>query len=161
MQHDGEHTMRNVNENRNGPYNSPNFEVGVDWFNPQWLHQQLMANVEYRLRFADTVQRAFFNDGPLSTSAMIGKVQTEAAKIDLATVAESARWGDAKRTVPLTQANFRNANQQSSQQLLRQRRTISCSTNSATPYSGCLTVRGGTPIRLRPPYSQISMHLSS
>ncbi len=109
MQHDGEHTMRNVNENRNGPYNSPNFEVGVDWFNPQWLHQQLMANDEYRMQFADAVQFAFFNDGPLSTVAMLDKVTTEANKIDLAVVAESARWGDAKRAIPLGQNDFRNA----------------------------------------------------
>ncbi|TWU56426.1 CotH protein [Rubripirellula tenax] len=111
FQHDAEHTMRNVNENRNGPYNDANFEVGVDWFNPQWLHQQLMANDEYRIRFADTIQSAFFNDGPLSVSSMTTRLDDEAAKITTAVIAESARWGDAKRGTnsPRTQADFLNA----------------------------------------------------
>ncbi|WP_167546579.1 lamin tail domain-containing protein [Stieleria maiorica] len=111
FQHDAEHTMRNVNQNRNGPWNSPNYEGGVAYFNPQWLHQQLMANDEYRMRFADTVQWAFFNDGPLSETALIEKLDHEAAKIETAVIAESARWGDAKRGTnpPLTQADFLNA----------------------------------------------------
>lgn len=111
IQHDAEHTMRNVNQNRNGPWNAANFEVGVDYFNPQWLHQQLMANDEYRIRFADTIQNAFFNDGTLSPSSVTAKLDTEAAKIETAVIAESARWGDAKRgdNPPLGQANFLNA----------------------------------------------------
>ncbi|MCO8124654.1 lamin tail domain-containing protein [Stieleria sp. TO1_6] len=111
FQHDAEHTMRNVNENRNGPWNAANYEIGVDFFNPQWLHQQLMANEEYRIRFADTVQSAFFNDGPLSTAALIQKVNDEAAKIETAVIAESARWGDARRgeNSPRGQADFLNA----------------------------------------------------
>ncbi|WP_146454978.1 lamin tail domain-containing protein [Rubripirellula tenax] len=111
FQHDAEHTMRNVNQDRNGPYNDANFEVGVDWFNPQWLHQQLMANDEYRIRFADAIQSAFFNDGPLSVSSMIARLDDEAAKITTAVIAESARWGDAKRgdNSPRTQADFLNA----------------------------------------------------
>ena len=111
FQHDAEHTMRNVNQNRNGPWNAANFEVGVDYFNPQWLHQQLMANEEYRIQFADTVQYAFFNDGPLSQTAITQKLDDEAAKIELAVIAESARWGDAKRgdNAPFGQADFLNA----------------------------------------------------
>lgn len=111
FQHDAEHTMRNVNENRNGPWNAATYESGTDYFNPQWLHQQLMANEEYRLRFADTVQDAFFNNGPLSDSALIAKVDTEVAKIQTAVIAESARWGDSKRGTnpPYTQADFLNA----------------------------------------------------
>lgn len=109
FQHDAEHTLRNVNENRNGPYNHPNFESDVGYFNPQWLHQQLMANEEYRLRFADKVQKEFFNDGTLTTAAQIAKWQAEVAKIEQAVIAESARWGDAKRTIPLGQADFLNA----------------------------------------------------
>ncbi|WP_146398305.1 lamin tail domain-containing protein [Planctomycetes bacterium CA13] len=110
FQHDGEHTMRNVNQNRNGPWNSPNYEGGVDFFNPQWLHQQLMANEEYRIQFADKVQQAFFNDGTLSTQAMIDKVTAEAAIIHPAILAESVRWGDAQRPdAPLGINDFDNA----------------------------------------------------
>ncbi|MEL6104539.1 MAG: lamin tail domain-containing protein [Planctomycetota bacterium] len=111
FQHDGEHTMRNVNENRNGPWNAANFESGVFYFNPQWLHQQLMANTEYRIQFADTVQRAFFHDGPLSETALLNKIDQETALIETAVIAESARWGDAKRgdNSPFGQSHFLNA----------------------------------------------------
>jgi len=107
--HDSEHTLRNVNENRNGPWTHQDFDNSVAYFNPQWLHQQLMANAEYRLRFADTVQKAFFDDGALSLPTAIARVRGEANKIDQAIIAESARWGDAKVATPLTRQNWLNA----------------------------------------------------
>ncbi len=107
--HDSEHTLRNVNENRNGPYDHANFESSVNYFNPQWLHQQLMANVEYRMRFADKIQEAFFHGGPLTTEAQIAKLNAEASKIESAIIAESARWGDAKRDNPLLKSHWVNA----------------------------------------------------
>ncbi len=107
--HDSEHTLLNVNENRNGPYNHPNFDNGNSFFNPQWLHQQLMANEEYRVRFADQVQAAFFNGGPLSAEAQIARMDEEAAKIDQAIIAESVRWGDSKRNNPLLRSDWVNA----------------------------------------------------
>lgn len=107
--HDSEHTLLNINENRNGPYNHANFESSVNYFNPQWLHQQLMANDEYRLQFADKVQAAFFHDGPLTAASQIAKLNAEASKIDAAIIAESARWGDAKREVPFLRSDWLNA----------------------------------------------------
>ena len=107
--HDSEHTLLNVNENRNGPFNSPNFDNGNAFFNPQWLHQQLMANDEYRIQFADRVQAAFFNDGPLSAEAQIARLDEEAAKIDQAIIAESVRWGDSKRSNPYLRSDWVNA----------------------------------------------------
>ncbi len=107
--HDSEHTLLDVNTNRNGPWEHPNFESSVAYFNPQWLHQQLMANDEYRLRFADTVQKAFFHDGLMTVEALIAKLDTEASKIDQAIIAESARWGDSKRETPLLRANWLTA----------------------------------------------------
>lgn len=105
--HDSEHTLRDVNENRNGPW--PAGEQ-FDYFNPQWLHQRLMANTEYRMRFADIVQKSFFYDGALSTATAQSRFNAEAAKIDLAIIAESARWGDAKRPDdPLKRSDWLNA----------------------------------------------------
>lgn len=105
--HDSEHTLRDVNENRNGPWPAGD---QFDYFNPQWLHQRLMANEEYRLRFADIVQKSFFYDGPLSTPQAQSRFNAEAAKIDLAIIAESARWGDAKRPDdPLKRSDWLNA----------------------------------------------------
>ncbi|WP_254508483.1 lamin tail domain-containing protein [Anatilimnocola floriformis] len=107
IQHDAEHTLHNVNENRNGPFTAgQNF----DRFNPQFLHQQLMANAEYRIRFADLVQENFFNGGPMSTEVAGARFQKDVALLDPAIVAESARWGDAKRqTSPLGKTDWLSA----------------------------------------------------
>ena len=104
--HDSEHTFRNVNENRNGPYNDSNFESGVQYFNPQWLHQQLMANDEYRSQFADKVQEAFFNDGALTVAAQQARLDEHIDALDLAIIGESARWGDAKTSSPLDRGDW-------------------------------------------------------
>ena len=98
--HDSEHSYKSLNENRNGPYNHSNFDSGVSHFNPQWLHQQLMANAEYRTAFADRVQEVFFNDGPLSTESNLARWDLLASQIDQAIIGESARWGDAQRNFP-------------------------------------------------------------
>ena len=63
--------------------------------NPAKLHIELRKNAEYRLRFADRVQRYFFNDGPLTPDIMAKRYLDRIAFIDQAIVAESARWGDA------------------------------------------------------------------
>jgi len=105
--HDSEHTLRNVNENRNGPWPAGNI---FEYSNPQWLHQRLMANGEYRMRFADLVQRHFFYEGALSVVSSQTRFLSEAAKIDSAVRAESARWGDAKRPdAPLGRSDWLRA----------------------------------------------------
>ncbi|HOW73384.1 MAG TPA: lamin tail domain-containing protein [Phycisphaerae bacterium] len=98
MRHDNEHTLLNVNEDRTGP-----FSAGSEFsaFNPQYLHQRLAANLEYRTRFGDRVQKHMFNGGALTLSENVARFQARASQIDLAIIAESARWGDAKRYPPL------------------------------------------------------------
>ena len=122
--HDSEHSYRSFDENRNGPYNHSNFENGVSRFNPQWLHQQLMANDEYRIAFADRVQEVFFNDGPLSTDNLLARYDGLAAQIDQAIIAESARWGDAKRTSPLVRDNWVNAVAQTRNNIIARRNDV-------------------------------------
>ena len=104
--HDAEHSYRTVSINRTGPFNNSNFETGVAYFNPQWLHQQLMANDEYRIAFADRVQEVFFNDGVLSNENLLARYDALAAQIDQAIIAESARWGDAQTNSPLLRSNW-------------------------------------------------------
>ena len=104
--HDAEHSYKSVDEDRNGPYNHPNFETGVDYFNPQWLHQQLMANDEYRIAFADRIQEVFFNGGVLSTESLLARYDGLAEQIDEAIIGESARWGDAQTTNPLLRSDW-------------------------------------------------------
>jgi hypothetical protein len=99
FRHDSEHTMFNVNENRTGPYTCGQQS---QYFNPQWLHQQLIAHPEYKMRFADHVYRYFFNDGVMTPATATNLLTTRKNTIDLAVIAESARWGDAKVTKPRT-----------------------------------------------------------
>ncbi|NQU22560.1 MAG: CotH kinase family protein, partial [Candidatus Nealsonbacteria bacterium] len=70
--------------------------------NPARLHYKLRANPEYRLLFADRVHKWFFNDGPLMPHNVAEQFSERAAEIDRSIVAESARWGDAKREPPYT-----------------------------------------------------------
>ncbi|MBN2201367.1 carbohydrate-binding protein, partial [bacterium] len=99
--HDAEHSIMDprYSENsdygydRTGPY--PAGEQ-MNKFNPQWLHQRLSENAEYRLRFADRVYRHFFNHGALTEAKCRERLAARAAEIDQAVIGESARWGDAK-----------------------------------------------------------------
>jgi hypothetical protein len=102
--HDAEHTLLQVSEDRTGP-----FPVGeqLSQFNPQWLHQQLMQNAEYRMRFADHVQKAFFNGGALTPEASRERMLARVAELAPAVLAESARWGDTLAAVPYTPADWR------------------------------------------------------
>jgi len=99
FRHDSEHTLFNVNENRTGPYPCGS---QAQYFNPQWLHQQLAAHAEYRMRFADHVYKHFFNDGVMTPEAAACLLTVRKDTIDLAVIAESARWGDAKVSKPRT-----------------------------------------------------------
>ncbi|HYE30461.1 MAG TPA: lamin tail domain-containing protein, partial [Methylomirabilota bacterium] len=63
------------------------------------LHTKLVANAEYRLRFADRAHKHLFNGGALTPPAVSARYQARATEVDLAMVAESARWGDYRRDV--------------------------------------------------------------
>jgi len=99
FRHDAEHTLFELHEDRTGP-----FSAGQEWryFNPQWLHQQLIAHPEYRMRFADRAYKHLFNDGVLTPEMAVGFLWLRKETIDLAIIAESARWGDAKVWQPRT-----------------------------------------------------------
>ncbi len=99
LRHDCEHTMFNLTENRTGPYPAGQ---QAQHFNPQWLHQQLAANAEYKMCFADHVYEYFFNDGLMTPDALARRLLARKDTIDLAIIAESARWGDTKVSKPRT-----------------------------------------------------------
>ncbi len=111
---DAEITMRNVNDNVTG-YNQTQ--------TPTMIQSFLRNNAEYRLKFADHVQKLFFNGGPLfvnTNSPAIdpanpqnnqpGALYMQRIKeIDRAVVLESARWGDSvpsRENNPLSRADF-------------------------------------------------------
>ncbi len=103
--HDFEHTFFSINENRTGPFGNSN-ENDFTFSNPFYLHRDLIGNEEYRMRWADRVQKFLFNDGALTPTAWQNRVNKLAAFVDLSIPAESARWGDAKRSNPLTRQDW-------------------------------------------------------
>ncbi len=107
--HDAEHTLMNpaygemgyseYGLDRTGPYPGGDQK---QYFNPQWLHQKLSENLEYRMRFADRIYRNFFNQGALTRDASRQRLAARRDEIDLAIIAESARWGDSVASPALT-----------------------------------------------------------
>ena len=106
--HDSEHSMfidpiyvsQGLYENR-VTINDPVMTVsGISNFQPQWLHQKLTANAEYRMRFADRACRYFASGGALTPEKCLERWQKRRAEVEMAIIAESARWGDSKTTVP-------------------------------------------------------------
>jgi len=80
-------------------YNRVTYTIGAqlgqqNFCNPWWLHNRLKLNTEYVVRFGDRVHRHFFNGGALTAPACVARYQARMDEIDLAIVAESARWGD-------------------------------------------------------------------
>lgn len=110
--HDAEHSL-----GANGGLNEARLltdptdrSIGQEWrhFNPAWLHIRLTANPEYLLQFADRVNRWFFHGGILSSGPNIDRWLARAHQIEEAIVAESARWGDARRNQPFTKTDWFN-----------------------------------------------------
>ena len=66
------------------------------------LRGQLDNIEEYRIRFADHVHRLLYNDGPLTPENAAALWMNRAEQLDLAIVAESARWGDTRQSQPFT-----------------------------------------------------------
>jgi hypothetical protein len=115
--HDNEHGMESVTDgrayNRVGPWGgSGNNNWGQAQYNsretlsntfysksnPQYLHEMLCYSAEYRQRFADRVQKHFFNGGALTTAKSVARVNFLAAQIETFIHAESARWGSTSLT---------------------------------------------------------------
>ena len=105
--HDSEHTLLNLNENRTGPF--PAGDSSVNYSSPQYLWKRLQANPEFKLLVADHIQRHFFNEGALTPEAVRARFLARKEEIDRAVVAESARWGDSKRSRPFTRTDWLSA----------------------------------------------------
>ena len=73
---------------------------------PTEIHNLLMGNPEYHLRFADRVQKHMHNGGIMTpeTAAEIFAARME--HIDRAIVGESARWGDNRREPAYTRDDW-------------------------------------------------------
>ncbi len=76
--------------------------VSQPYENPFRLAEELRGNAEFRLAFADRVQRHCFNGGALTPDAVTARWMARAKELDLAIIAESARWGGFRRDPPYT-----------------------------------------------------------
>lgn len=111
--HDNEHSLGadegsihgSLNIDRTGPFNNGN-QNNFSQFNPQYLHQDLLASPEYKQAFIDHIQKYMFNFGALTYEANIERLQARVAEVDGAVIAESARWGDAQVTTPLNKTQW-------------------------------------------------------
>jgi hypothetical protein len=104
FRHDAEHTLgaQPWAEDRTGPFAmSDAFEKS----NPQWIHEKLCENALYVDRFANHVYKHFFDGGACTPEASLVRIQARKKQIDLAIIAESARWGDSKREPAFTRDN--------------------------------------------------------
>ena len=97
--HDAEHSLgswpSNTND-RTGPIwgGTVAQQESLERSNPQYIHQYLANNNEYKLRFADAVQREFFNSGALTNGSVLGRLATRKNTVADVINAEAARWGD-------------------------------------------------------------------
>jgi hypothetical protein len=66
------------------------------------VYTKLRENPEFRLRYADHAHKHLFNGGALTPKAAAERWEARAQEIYTAIIAESARWGDAKRARPYT-----------------------------------------------------------
>lgn len=87
---DGERTLENVE--------ADTVQLDDDQ-SPLRLFQKLRENPEFRMEFADRVQRSLFGEGALTPQHATERFQSWANRLDQAIVAESARWGDYRRDV--------------------------------------------------------------
>jgi len=104
--HDMEHSC--FGGDRTGPYTNANV-TSFNYSNPQYLHQHMMANPEYRMRWADRVHKHMFNDGALTPAKNLARVNAMASTVASAIIAESARWGDAQVEPPRDKTHWEGA----------------------------------------------------
>ncbi|MHC4533519.1 MAG: lamin tail domain-containing protein [Planctomycetota bacterium] len=112
--HDAEHSLGangGVNEGRLLT-DTTDRSIGQQWrhFNPAWLHIRLTDHPEYLRKFADRINNYFFNGGILTSERNIQRWNDRAEQIDLAIIAESARWGDAKKHPPFIKDHWESQN---------------------------------------------------
>ena len=85
---DGEHVLESVSQTGTRPSSDPTN-----------LLSYLDDIVEFRIRFGDRVHKHLFNNGALTSEMNAQRWSRRADEIDLAVIAESARWGDYRRDV--------------------------------------------------------------
>lgn len=89
---DYENTMGNNRDRSPISMVSPRPDIESTWVGQP--HYYLKNLAEYKMDFADRVQKLFFNGGLLTPTVLIQRYQALANGIELAILSETARWGD-------------------------------------------------------------------
>ncbi|TWT85899.1 CotH protein [Posidoniimonas polymericola] len=115
--HDNEHSLGSgeltgtlhgtFDIDRTGPFRNA-LDDNYDFFNPVYLHQDLLSHPAYVQRIIDRVQELMFDDGVLTPDANIARMAERADQVAGAIIAEAARWGDAKRFTPYNKTDWDN-----------------------------------------------------
>jgi PA14 domain/Bacterial Ig domain/CotH kinase protein/Chitobiase/beta-hexosaminidase C-terminal domain/Lamin Tail Domain/Immunoglobulin domain len=110
IQHDSEHTMLNVNEDRTGPWiagsSASQGTSALSKSSPQYIFQQTIYAQEFKALFADRTYKQCFNNGVLTPARALQIFNARTAEMDRAVVGESARWGDSKVATPFTRSTW-------------------------------------------------------
>ncbi|MDB6155716.1 MAG: hypothetical protein JWL90_4169 [Chthoniobacteraceae bacterium] len=104
--HDAEHTLQASSWVDNRPNtNAPNGSNrgNFTYSNPEWIHEDLSANPEYRIRFADLAQKFLFNNGPMTPAAAQKLFDARPTQISQAIITDAARWGTSATNHTLAQ----------------------------------------------------------
>lgn len=94
--HDSEHTLQAsswVDNRANTAAPSGSNRTDFTYSNPEWIHEDLSANAEYRIRFADIAQKFLFNGGAMTSAPAQALFDARAAQINQAIIPEVVRWG--------------------------------------------------------------------
>jgi hypothetical protein len=83
---DGERVLEDPGENSTITLNKDN--------RPSHIYNQIKTATEFKLLWADRLQKAFFNGGALTPETTAARMQALQNIVDPAIVCESARWGD-------------------------------------------------------------------
>ncbi|MHC4745157.1 MAG: CotH kinase family protein, partial [Planctomycetota bacterium] len=83
------------------------FDRTEDYRQVAEMQGRLKANAEYGMLFADHVHKHLFNNGLMTPASLIPRYQKLAREVELAMIAESARWGDMHHNPPLTQQQWK------------------------------------------------------
>lgn len=99
LAHDSEYSFRSLTADITG-----NYGVGSTYnaANPRRFMERCLLNAEYKVLFADRVQKHFFNGGVLTPARLAATYTVRKDEIDRAVVGESARWGDSAASSPMT-----------------------------------------------------------
>ncbi|MDF1785362.1 MAG: CotH kinase family protein [Verrucomicrobiales bacterium] len=94
-------------EDRTGPFGASR-RSNFNHSNPQFLHQDLMENPEYQLRFADRAQKHLFHNGALTESAVRARLNKRITELESPILAHAARWGWATAGRSYDEEDWRN-----------------------------------------------------